>query len=115
MTTIRALRVYFIVVLAAMLAVTGWASLQVPLWETPRAVVTHPWFIATLFDAYFGFLAFYLWILWRERSWARGIAWLVALLLLGNIAMAVYALIVLFQLPANAPAARLFEPRHARP
>ena len=53
-------------VLIAMLAVTGWASSEVALWKTPRAVATHPWFIATLFDTYFAFLTFYVWLAYKE-------------------------------------------------
>jgi predicted permease len=89
-------------VLVAMLAVTTWASLQVPLWETPRAVATHPWFIATLFDTYFAFLTFYVWLAYKETSNLARVLWLVAILLLGNIAMAIYLLRELFRLPANA-------------
>ena len=102
-----ALRWIFIGVLAAMLSVTGWASLQVALWQTPRAVVTHPWFIATLFDTYFAFLTFYLWVAYKERGWIARIAWLLAILFLGNIAMALYMLIQLFRLPKNAPIEQL--------
>lgn len=97
-----ALRWIFTGVLVAMLAVTSWASLQVALWQTPRAVATHPWFIATLFDTYFAFLTFYLWVAYKERRWVARIAWLIAILLLGNIAMALYMLIQLFRLPRNA-------------
>lgn len=97
-----ALRWIFTGVLVAMLAVTSWASLQVALWQTPRAVATHPWFIATLFDTYFAFLTFYLWVAYKERRWVARIAWLLAILLLGNIAMALYMLIQLFRLPRNA-------------
>ena len=89
-------------VLVAMLAVTTWASLQVPLWETPRAVATHPWFIATLFDTYFAFLTFYVWLAYKETSNLARVLWLVAILLLGNIAMAIYLLRELFRLPTNA-------------
>ena len=98
----KALRFYFLIVLAAMLGVTTWASLQVALWKTPREVATHPWFIATLFDAYFGFLAFWLWVAWRETKWSLRILWLLLILLLGNITMAVYVLIRLAKLPKGA-------------
>ncbi len=95
------LRIFFIVVLASMLWVTSWASINCTLWKTPREVATHPWFIATLFDAYWGFLTFYCWVCWKETSGlARGL-WLVAILLLGNIAMSVYMLIKLFRLRAG--------------
>ncbi len=105
------LRFAFAAIVVAMLGVTSWASLQVTLWETPRAVATHPWFIATLFDTYFGFLTFWLWLAWRERSGIRSAAWLVAILLLGNIAMATYVLIQLFRLPTTASVDQLFTRR----
>ncbi len=96
------LRGFFIVVLVAMLAVTSWASTEVALWKTPREVATHPWFIATLFDTYFAFLTFYLWLAYRETSNLARVIWLVAILLLGNIAMAGYMLYRLFKLPTNS-------------
>ena len=105
------LRVAFTGVVMAMLWVTSWASLQVPLWETPRAVATHPWFVATLFDTYFGFLTFWLWLAWRERGGLRSVAWLLAILLLGNLAMATYVLIQLFRLPTTASVGQLFTRR----
>ncbi len=98
-----------------MLAVTGWASSQGAPWNIPREVFLHPWFVATLFDTYFAFLAFWLWLAWRERSWPVRIGWLVAILLLGNIAMAAYVLLQLARLPADAPLSRLFERRAATP
>lgn len=96
------LRFFFIVVLIAMLGVTTWASSVVALWDTPRAVATHPWFIATLFDTYFAFLTFYCWVAYKETSSVARVVWLIAILLLGNIAMAVYLLRVLFGVPKDA-------------
>jgi predicted permease len=99
---IIALRVFFAVVLVSMLAVTSWASTHVALWKLPREIWMHPWFIATLFDAYWGFLTFYCWVVYKETTVVARISWLVAILLLGNIAMAVYMLIQLFRVPATA-------------
>ena len=96
------LRAFFLIVLISMLGVTSWASVQCALWETPRTVVTHPWFIATLFDTYWAFLTFYCWVVYKERGWVARIGWLLGILLLGNIAMAIYMLIQLFRLPATA-------------
>jgi predicted permease len=94
---ILALRALFLVVLASMLSVTSWASLQCPLFAVPRDVYAHPWFIATMADTYWGFLTFYVWVFYKQTSGiARG-AWLVAILLLGNIAMSVYCLAELFR------------------
>lgn len=102
------LRFAFAFVIIAMLCVTSWASSVVALWKTPREVATHPWFIATLFDTYFAFLTFWLWLAWKERAWIPRLAWLFAILLLGNIAMAAYMLIQLFRLPKGAPLEPLF-------
>lgn len=96
------LRLFFIVVLVSMLGVTSWASMQCALWDTPRAVATHPWFIATLFDTYWAFFTFYVWLAYKERSWISKILWFIGVVLLGNIAMAVYMLIQLFRVPATA-------------
>lgn len=97
------LRVLFLLILVSMLAVTGWAASQVVLWETPRAVATHPWFIATLADAYWGFITFYCWVFYKETTWPKRVLWLLLILLLGNIAMAIYVLIQLFRVRANSP------------
>jgi hypothetical protein len=101
------LRIAFILVLVTMLCATSWASWHCPLWETPHAVVGHPWFIATLFDCYFGFLTFYAWLFYKEPAWPARIGWLVAILLLGNIAMSSYMLITLFRLPPDAHISRV--------
>jgi predicted permease len=95
------LRILFSLVLISMLAVTSWASLECALWKTPREVVTHPWFIATLFDTYWAFLTFYCWVAYKETSMLARMAWLIGILLLGNIAMAIYMLIELFKVPAK--------------
>jgi predicted permease len=96
------LRMAFLFVLVTMLCATSWASYHCALWKTPQALVTHPWFIATLFDCYFGFLTFYVWLAYKETGWFARAAWLLAILLLGNIAMSVYMLITVFRLPTNA-------------
>ncbi|MBL9199262.1 MAG: DUF1475 family protein [Opitutaceae bacterium] len=94
------LRALFIVVIASMLAVTSWASLHTPLFSIPREVFTHPWFIATLFDAYWAFVAFYVWIAWKEQSLAARVLWFIAVIALGNIAMAAFMLRELFAVSA---------------
>lgn len=99
--------------LATLVGVSVWATAQVGIFDAivvllaEPAAGTHPWFIATLADAYFGFLWFWAWIAYKETSnVARG-AWLVAVLFLGNIAMASYMLLQLRKLPAGAPAQAL--------
>jgi hypothetical protein len=106
------LRVLFLVVIASMLAVTTWASLHTPIFSIPRDVFTHPWFIATLFDAYWAFIAFYVWVAWKEQSAAARIGWFVAIIALGNIAMAAYLLRELFKVPAAGPLDPVFTRRN---
>ena len=109
---IWSLRILFLVVLGSMLAVTSWASLQCPLFEIPREVYAHPWFIATLVDAYWAFLTFYVWAAWKEQSVAARGLWLVAVLALGNIAMAIYFLRELFALKTTDELALVFTRRN---
>lgn len=90
------LRTLFAAILVAMLAVTSWASWHCPLFAVPRPVLGHPWFIATLFDAYAGFLTFYCWVCWKETGALSRALWFVAIMLLGNIAMAIFMLRELF-------------------
>lgn len=104
---IQILRFIFLGFLAAILGTTIWAGSVVALWDTPREVATHPWFIATLVDTYLAFFTFWLWVAYKETGWISRLAWLVAIILLGNIAMAIYVLIKLFRLPADAPLEKL--------
>ncbi len=95
------LRALFLLILASMLWVTSWAGLQCPLFAIPRGVATHPWFIATLFDAYWAFVTFFVWVAFKQTSSIAKIAWFVAIILLGNIAMASYCLNELFRAPRD--------------
>jgi len=81
---------------------TGHQSISPALRELAASPAGNPWFIATLFDAYFGFLWFWLWVAYKETSWLARIVWLALILTLGNIAMASYMLIQLFRLSAGA-------------
>ena len=95
------LRILFSVVLASMLGVTTWASLQVSVFAIPHAVGAHPWFIATLFDTYWAFFTFFVWLAYKETAWVSRVLWFLAIVLLGNIAMATYCLIQLWRVPAD--------------
>ena len=106
------LRALFLVVLASMLNVTSWASLQCPLFAIPRDVATHPWFVATLFDAYWGFLTFFVWVAYKQIAWSARVAWCIAMLLLGNIAMAAYCLNELFHARTVAELPQILTRRH---
>ncbi len=95
----HALKLLFGAILVVMLYVTVAAALERGLFEAGGELWPDPWFRATLVDAYCGFLTFYAWVFYRERTWAGRGLWLVAILALGNIAMSAYVLARLFRLP----------------
>jgi hypothetical protein len=114
MTAHHTLRLLFGTILIAMIAVTTWATLRQPVWEWGGLTQApdNGWTIATLCDAYFGFVTFYAWVAYKERRWLSRIAWLIAILLLGNMAMSTYVLLQLRRLPKEAPMATLLTARH---
>ena len=104
---INGLKLLFGAILVVMLYVTVTAVLERGMFEAGGEMWPNPWFRATLTDAYCGFLAFYAWVFYRERTWAGRGLWFVAIMALGNIAVAVYVLEKLFRLPAGAGAEEL--------
>jgi hypothetical protein len=94
----RNLWIYAITVFAAMVAVTTWASLDANVLIGFQRLLADRWGVATLFDAYFGFLWFWLWIAYKEGSLGRSLLWLLLLFSLGNLAMAAYVMVQLFRL-----------------
>jgi hypothetical protein len=114
MTARATLRLVFGAILVTMIGVTTWASLRQPVWQWGGLTEApdNGWTIATLFDAYFGFVTFYVWLAYKERHWLPRIAWLIAILLLGNMAMSTYVLLQLRRLPKEEPMATLLTARH---
>lgn len=104
----RKLLLLSLAALIALTAVSAWATSHIGIGAAIRdllatpAAGTHPWFFATLADAYFGFLWFWAWIAYKETSNLARAAWLVLVLGLGNLAMAAYMLIQLRKLPPGA-------------
>jgi hypothetical protein len=106
------LRLLFITVVASLIAVTGWAGLHQSLGAFARsATFRDPWVIATLFDAYWAFITFYVWVAWKEQSLIARVLWFISIILLGNMAMAAYMLTQLFAVPASGPLAEVFARR----
>ena len=101
------LKLIFALAFLTILGATTWASLQMPFWKTPQAVVGHPWFIATLVDTYLAFFTFWVWVAYKESSNLARAIWLLLIFALGNIAIAGYMLLQLLRLPPGAGAAEL--------
>ena len=70
-----------------------------------------PWAVATLFDAYLGFLTFFVWVCFKERSLWSKCLWFVFIMALGNIAMSGYVLLQLFKLRPDEPASAVLTRR----
>jgi hypothetical protein len=101
--------------LLSLLCYTTWASFQQSLADW-GGLVDRPdnwWTIATLIDAYYGFLTFYVWVLWKEPRWGPRVGWFVAIMLLGNMAMAAYVLLQLRKLKSGDDMGTLLAARNA--
>ena len=72
-----------------------------------------PWAVATLFDAYFGFLTFFVWVCFKEPGLLRKALWFVLIMCLGNIAMSSYVLWQLFRLKPGEPVSAILLRRPA--
>ena len=64
----RKLQLLFGFILISLAAYTAWASTRQSMfdWGGLENPPDNLWTIATLIDAYYGFLTFYLWVLWKE-------------------------------------------------
>ena len=71
------------------------------------------WTIATFIDAYYGFVTFYVWVWWKETRTFPRLAWFIAIMGLGNIAMSAYVLRQLARLGRHSSVAELLSTRNA--
>ena len=78
-------------------------SLSASLWEAWPGYAANPWAVATLYDAYFGFITFYVWVLYKEPRLGPRVLWFLLIMGLGNIATSMYVLIQLLRLKPEEP------------
>lgn len=114
MTAKTLLKILFGCILTWMILYTGYASTQQSMfqWGGLTGTPDRYWTLATLFDAYFGFLTFYVWLFYKEHRWLTRGVWFVAIMALGNIAMSTYVLIQLMKLREDEPASAILVARH---
>jgi Protein of unknown function (DUF1475) len=105
MSAANTLKALFFAIFAALFLGTGWAALHQPVWLWGGLTTGDDryWTVATLMDAYGGFLTFYAWVFYKEVRWPMKVLWFVAIMLLGNMAMSTYMLIQLFRLREGQP------------
>jgi len=111
----RALQILFGFILVSLTTYNLWVSTQQPVWEW-GGLTTRPdnlWTIATLIDAYYGFITFYVWVLWKETRALPRVLWFLAIMLLGNIAMSIYVLRQLARLAPDDAMSTLLAARNA--
>lgn len=107
------LKLLFGFIFVFMVVMTVRTSMQVSLWSALPAFAASPWSMATLYDAYSGFLTFFCWVAWRESSLVVKIVWFIFIMLGGNIVMSLYVLIQLFQLKPEESVSGLFRQKAA--
>lgn len=96
-----------------MVVMTIRTSLSISLSAAWPSYAANPWAMATLYDSYFSFVTFYVWVFYKERSvWARAL-WFLLIMGLGNIAMSPDVLIQLFRLRHDESAATILRRRAA--
>lgn len=61
-----------------------------------RELLSMPWGIVSLVDLYVGFALFSVWIVYRERSLAHAMIWVILVMVLGFFAASLYTLIATF-------------------
>jgi len=107
------LKLLFIAIFIVMVAVNVRAALAMNIGDSLPLFSANPWAVATLSDAYCGFLTFYVWVAYKEHAlWSRAL-WFLLIMGLGNIAMSSYALKELFKLKAGEPVWKVLERRAA--
>lgn len=97
-----------------MVIMTARTQMQVSFWDFPHwqpQYTSNPWAMATLWDAYFGFITFFVWVCYKQSSTVARMVWFVLIGALGNIAMSAYVLIQLFQLKPDEPVANVITRR----
>jgi hypothetical protein len=105
------LKILFGAIFLVMLWINVEAALAMNILASFALFGTNPWAVATLYDAYCGFLTFYVWVAYKARApWTR-VTWLV--LVMGNLAMSVYVLKELMRLKRDEPAWTMLQRRAA--
>jgi predicted permease len=95
--TLNILKALFALILFGMLFITITATIDQNIFEAVGNMWPNWWFKATLADAYFGFLTFFVWVAYKEVHLWRKLLWFAAIMLLGNLAISAYMLLELYK------------------
>jgi hypothetical protein len=92
------MKVAKIIALIGVLAMGGaiiWAFATGDFAGEGSVLLSMPWGIVSLIDLYVGFALFSGWIVYREKSLARSIVWVILMMVLGSFTASLYTLIAL--------------------
>lgn len=106
------LKALFALIFLAMLSVVITASIDQNIFEAVGKIWPNWWFRATLADAYFSFLTFFVWVAYKELRLWRKLVWFASIMLLGNVAISAYMLLELFKLQEQDTFETLLTRRH---
>ncbi len=104
-------RMIAIIGVLAMIGAIGYAFAVGDFSREGGVIIGLPWGVVTLVDLYVGFVIFSAWIVYREGVNARSLVWVILMLVLGNLAAAVYVLVALQS--SGGDGRRLLLGRHA--
>ena len=111
MTSTGILKAFLFTVWLWMVYIVISTSLESSLFEQWDFLGGIPWMRATLWDFYANILVIYLLVLYRERSWAIKILWLILFFSLGSIGSIGYVLIELSRLKNGEGAEKILQPK----
>ena len=109
--TVAYLKIFLSIVWVWMVYIVISTSLESSLFKEWDFLGAIPWMRATLWDFYANILVIYLWVLYRERSIAIKVLWLVLFFGLGSIGSIGYVLIELFRLKDGEGLDKLLQPK----
>jgi len=64
-------------------------------------LLQNPWGVVSMVDLYTGFMLFSAWIVYREKSLVRSLAWVLLMMVLGFFTGSLYVLLALFNSQGN--------------
>lgn len=86
----KGLRTFGIAVAVVMAAVIVWAGIQQPIGENFATITDLPWGVVSLVDLYLGLAIIGVWVVYRESTLVGRLSWIIALVVLGNLAAGAY-------------------------
>ncbi|MEI9918225.1 MAG: DUF1475 family protein [Bacteroidota bacterium] len=105
------LKIFLFLVWLWMIYVVVSTSLESSLFAEWDYLGSIPWMRATLWDFYANILVIYLFVLYRERSWAIKALWLALFFCLGSIGSIGYVLIELSRLKNGEGLNKILQPK----